>query len=149
MNPEIETIYKRMVQLQRDRLQLLADVESVERKAREEEEALFAELFEVLDVFDAVLERVEPRFPELGKSVLRAFKSLQAVRRKLDRLLEDRAVTPITFPHQRVVLGRCRVVETQPHPASADGAILKIVRTGYARGDQVLRPADVIAVKNE
>jgi len=120
-------------------------IKDQEKACREREDALFLELFEILDGFENVFRNVEPKRNELDKAARRALKSFDAMRRKLLRLLVARGVEPIELTDGKAIIGLCKVIETRPTPEVAEpGTILVTLRQGYRRDRQVLRPVEVI-----
>jgi molecular chaperone GrpE (heat shock protein) len=133
----------------------------LKRHAREQEEAtlrqereLFAELFEVLDLFDNIeknIQSVQRKQGPLDKTSLALLNSLRAVRRKLLRLLSSRQILPLEFADGRAQMEQCRILETRPDPARLNEEILSIEKQGYvdARCGVVLRKAEVVTVCND
>ncbi|WPL14825.1 MULTISPECIES: nucleotide exchange factor GrpE [Thiorhodovibrio] len=132
--------------LQRATLGLSAELEAHKRETRNQEDDLFLELVGVLDAFENLFNNMAPMDEQgsLDKSTKRAFKSVRAIHRKLRRLLEARGIEQLDFPDGRALLGRCKVIETQARDDVEEGTILAVVRNGYHRGEQILRPAEVI-----
>ena len=142
-----ERIRDKLIELQKAKIGLLAELDACERRARENENELFLELMGVLDAFENLLNNLDP--DAMDKSTKRALKSVGAIHRKLSRLLEARGVERLEFPDARARLGLCKVVETRAAEEAEEGTILAVVRNGYRRGERVLRPAEVItASKN-
>lgn len=141
-----ERIRAKLIELQKAAISLTAERQACERKARENENNLFLELVGVLDAFENLFNNLDR--DALDKSAKRAFKSVGAIQRKLTRLLEARGLEKIEFPDARAEPGLCKVVETRATEEAEDGTILAVVRNGYRRGEQVLRPAEVITASN-
>jgi len=119
-----------------------------ETACREREDALFMEVFEVLDGFENVFRNLEQKQQAFDKTTRRALKSFEAIQRKLLRLLAERGIDPIELPEGKAVVGLCKVVETRPTPEAREpGSILVRVRQGYRREGQVLRPVEVITAE--
>ncbi|MCG6859716.1 MAG: nucleotide exchange factor GrpE [Chromatiaceae bacterium] len=135
-------IRAKLIELQKAAIGLSAELQARERAARETENDLFLELVGVLDAFENLFNNLSQDV--LDKSAKRAFKSVGAIQRKLTRLLEARGLEKLEFPDARARAGLCRVVETQATDEVEEGTILAVVRTGYRRGEQILRPAEVI-----
>ena len=119
-----------------------------ENACREREDALFLDLFEILDGFENVFRNVESKRDALDKTASRALKSFEALRRKLLRLLAERGVEPIELTDGKAVVGLCKVVETRPDSDVEPGTVLVKVRQGYRRDEQVLRPVEVITAES-
>lgn len=119
-----------------------------EKACREREDALFIEIFEVLDGFENVFRNLEQKQQEFDKTTRRAIKSFEALQRKLLRLLAERGVELIDLPAGKAVVGLCKVVETRTTSEITEpGSILVKVRQGYRRKDQILRPVEVITAE--
>jgi molecular chaperone GrpE (heat shock protein) len=137
-----ERIRAKLVELQKAKIGLVAELDACERRARENENDLFLELVGVLDAFENLLDNMDP--DALDKSAKRALKSVGAIQRKLSRLLEARGLERLEFPDARARVGLCKVVETRATEGAEEGTILAVVRNGYRRGERILRPAEVI-----
>jgi molecular chaperone GrpE (heat shock protein) len=137
-----ERIRAKLIELQKAAIGLTGELQAREREARENENDLFLELVAVLDAFENLFNNLDG--DALGKSAKRAFKSVGAIQRKLARLLEARGLEKLEFPNARAEVGLCKVVETRETEEAEEGTILAVVRCGYRRGEQVLRPAEVI-----
>lgn len=143
---EKERLRDKLIALQRAMLGLRAELETHKRQTRDQENDLFLDLIGVLDAFENLFNNLPPadERESLDKSTKRAFKSVGAIHRKLGRLLQARGIEPLDFPDGRAQVGRCKVIETQATDEAEDGTILAVVRNGYRRGEQILRPAEVI-----
>jgi molecular chaperone GrpE (heat shock protein) len=137
-----ERIRAKLIELQKAAIGLTGELQVCEREARENENDLFLELVGVLDAFENLFNNLDR--DTLDKSAKRAFKSVGAIQRKLTRLLETRGLEKLEFPDARAEVGLCKVVETRETEEAEEGTILAVVRNGYRRGEQVLRPAEVI-----
>lgn len=142
-----DRIRGKLIELQKTVIGLTAKLQACERDAREKENDLFLELAGVLDAFENLFKNLDP--DTLDKSAKRAFKSVSAIQRKLTRLLEARGLEKLGFPDARAEVGLCKVVETRATEEAAEGTILAVVRNGYRRGEQILRPAEVITASRD
>lgn len=142
-----ERIRAKLVELQKAEIGLTGELQARERKTREDENDLLLELVGVLDAFENLFKNLD--LDALDKSAKRAFKSAGAIQRKLRRLLEARGLEKLEFPDARAEVGLCKVVETREEEGAEDGTILEVVRSGYRRGEQVLRPAEVITASKD
>jgi molecular chaperone GrpE len=132
----------KLVAFQRRAISLAAELEAHKRETQDKENDLFLELVGVLDAFENLFNNLDQT--TLDKSTKRAFKSVGAIQRKLRRLLQACGIEQLEFPEGRAEVGRCKVIETQMTDQAEEGSILAVVRTGYRRGEQILRPAEVI-----
>ncbi|NEX22978.1 nucleotide exchange factor GrpE [Thiorhodococcus mannitoliphagus] len=142
MSAKKERLRDRLVELQRTAIGLSTELDAYKRKTQDNETDLFLDLVGVLDAFENLFNNLS--LDTLDKSTKRAFKSVGAIQRKLTRLLEARGIARLEFPDGRAQVGRCKVIETRATDEVEEGTILAVVRNGYRRGEQVLRPAEVI-----
>ncbi|HEY7589334.1 MAG TPA: nucleotide exchange factor GrpE [Thermoplasmata archaeon] len=143
---ELETVRKEKEELF-SRLQYLqADFENFrKRTARETEatlkfahEVLVAHLLPVLDDFDAALGSLE------GETA----KGIRMVHDNLVKALGDAGLQEIPAAGQTFDPYVHECVQQVPDGELPDGAVKEVVRKGYRFLDHVLRPAQVIVVKN-
>lgn len=149
MNELLKNLENKITQFQ-SRIVLSQDERNkYERQGYESERKLYLELFDMLDAFDRVMHKIEPKLPELEKSIFRSFMSIEAIRGQIMSILERRGITQIQFPENKIIVGYCRIVETIKDPAKDNDTIVHIQKHGYIRGTEVLRQAELIIVKND
>lgn len=119
--------------------------EEKQRSFRKEQEILF-ELFETIDAFDIILENLRKKDIQ-DVSWKRTVKNIESISRKILRILEKREISIIEFPKSKAVFGMCKIIDTRNIPELAEETIVKIVKKGFRKGDEVIRPAEVITVK--
>jgi molecular chaperone GrpE (heat shock protein) len=78
----------------------------------------------------------------------RAVSKFKIVHRKLVGLLREYGITKIEFPDNRLIVGLCEVVETEADSQKKNDEIISVIRNGYIRGKELIRPAQIIVVKN-
>jgi molecular chaperone GrpE len=143
-----QRLQEKLVNFQRDIISLSQALQAKEQAFQDSEDHLLLELLLVLDAFENIFNHLEGKAETFDKSVQRALKSFSRIQNKVMRILEERGVEQIAFPHGKAVVGLCKVVETQAVEERQDGEIISIVRHGYRHGERVLRPAEVITVAN-
>jgi molecular chaperone GrpE (heat shock protein) len=145
-----DLLRERLVAFQREIAELKQLAQEQAETHLHQERTLFAELFEVLDVFDnlelTLRRRPEP-FEKTSQSLLN---SMKAVQRKLLRLLASRQIEPLEFPDRQAKLEQCVIVETRSIPGRANEEILAVLKRGYldTAHNAVLRKAEVVTVRN-
>ena len=121
------------------------------RKEQEKQDQLRDMLLAIIDIVDS-FERVEEGLAERGldksEEGSRVMKRYKGVHRKLMNVLNINGVEPLTFPNNQLVVGFSRVVDTVPDNTKQNDEIITIIRNGYVRGDELIREAEVITVKN-
>uniref|UniRef100_UPI00404879EF nucleotide exchange factor GrpE n=1 Tax=Algoriphagus sp. TaxID=1872435 RepID=UPI00404879EF len=123
----------------------------VERKENEKHDLLKEFSISIIDILDSferieesVIEKEFHKIDEVGKTVSR-YKTIQ---KKLLGLLQKHGVTRIEFPDNRLIIGLCEVVETEADNNRKNDEIISVIRNGYIRGKELIRPAQIIVVKN-
>jgi molecular chaperone GrpE (heat shock protein) len=123
----------------------------VERKENEKHDLLkdiSISIIDILDSFerieDSLIEKEYHKIDEVNKTVSR-YKTIQ---KKLLGLLQKHGVTKINFPDNRLIVGLCEVVETEADSNRKNDEIISVIRNGYIRGNELIRPAQIIVVKN-
>ena len=123
----------------------------VERKENERYDLLKEISISIIDILDSferivesVIEKEYHKIDEVSKTVSR-YKTIQ---KKLLGLLQKHGVTRIEFPNNRLIVGLCEVVETEADSNRKNDDIISVIRNGYIRGKELIRPAQIIVVKN-
>jgi molecular chaperone GrpE (heat shock protein) len=138
----------KLIGFQKDLISLSRELETEKELARRREDALYLELAAVLDAFENVFNTLREKEETLDKSARRVLKSFQAINRKLLRILEESGVERLAFPDGKAEIGLCKIVDTEVMEGAEDGTIVSVIRSGYRRGERILRPAEVITVAN-
>ena len=144
-----QRIEAKLIAFQQQIIRAAQTAKERDKAYRERENTMFLEILEVIDGFENVFRNLEQKQQEFDKTTRRAFKSFEALQRKLLlRLLAERGVESIELPDGKAVVGLCKIIETRSTPEAAEpGSILIKVRQGYHREGQVLRPVEVITAE--
>lgn len=123
----------------------------VEQKENEKHDQLKDLALGIIDILDS-FERVEEGLIEKGldrsddtSKVMNRYKTIQ---KKLLNLLQKYGIMKVEFPENKLIVGLCEVVETQADGNKKNDEIISVVRTGYIRGKELIRAAQIIVVKN-
>lgn len=123
----------------------------VERKENEKHDLLKDISLSIIDIIDSferieesIIEKEFNKIDEVNKTTSR-YKTIQ---KKLIGLLQKHGVTKIEFPDNRLIVGLCEVVETEADSNKKTDEIISVIRNGYIRGKELIRPAQLIVVKN-
>jgi molecular chaperone GrpE (heat shock protein) len=123
----------------------------VERKENEKHDLLKDISLNIIDIIDSceninewVLNNQYNQIDEAKKTNSR-YKTIQ---KKLLALLQKHGITKIEFPDNRLIVGLCEVVETEVDINRKNDEIISVIRNGYIRGKDLVRPAQIIIVKN-
>jgi molecular chaperone GrpE len=124
------------------------EVELKENEKRDLLKEIFLNVIDILDscerIEESIIEKEYNKITEVKKTTSR-YKTIQ---RKLFGLLQKHGVTKIDFPENRLIVGLCEVVETEPDNNRKNDEIISVIRNGYIRGKELIRPAQLIVVKN-
>lgn len=123
----------------------------VERKENEKHDLLKDISLNIIDIIDSferieesIIEKEYNKIDEVNKTTSR----YRTIQKKLLSLLQKHGVTKIEFPDNRLIVGLCEVVETEADSNRKYDEIISIIRNGYIRGKELIRPAQIIVVKN-
>lgn len=123
----------------------------VEQKELEKQDCVREIALSIIDILDS-FERIEEgliekgldKRDEAGKIITR----YKSVEKKLLNLLQKHGITKVEFPDNRLIVGLCEVVDTETDSTRKNDEIVAIVRNGFIRGKIVIRPAQIVVVKN-
>lgn len=105
-------------------------------------------IIDILDSFErieeSVIEKEYNKIDEVNKTTNR----YRTIQKKLLSLLQKHGVTKIEFPDNRLIVGLCEVVETEADSNRKNDDIISVIRNGYIRGKELIRPAQIIVVRN-
>lgn len=123
----------------------------VERKENEKHDLLKDISLNIIDIIDSferieegIIEKEYNKIDEVNKTSSR----YRTIQKKLLSLLQKHGITKIEFPDNRLIVGLCEVVETEADSNKKNDEIISVIRNGYIRGKELIRPAQIIVVKN-
>jgi molecular chaperone GrpE len=112
----------------------------VERRVAESQEALLRDWLEAVDSVERAL-RIGPQDP--------MFEGMRAVLEQMEAILARYGVERIGAAGELFDPERHDAIAVRSTSAVPDRTVLEVARSGFARGDQVLRPAQVIVSRPE
>jgi molecular chaperone GrpE len=110
--------------------------QEVERRVSERGDQIVRDWLEAVDSVDRALRMQEPT-NELAAG-------LRAVMEQMEAILERQGVQRIGAPGDRFDPALHEAVAVRETDAVPDRTVVEVARSGYGRGDQVLRPAQVV-----
>ncbi|MCB0537450.1 MAG: nucleotide exchange factor GrpE [Bacteroidetes bacterium] len=152
MKEDIIALKKQLSQIIIENLQsnnhLKNEIEQKENEKHDLLKNLSLKIIDVIDSFENSEEWVTEN--ELNKidEAKKAVSKFKIVHRKLLGLLREYGITKIEFPENRLIVGLCEVVETEADSQKKNDEIISVIRNGYIRGKELIRPAQIIVVKN-
>lgn len=124
---------------------------AIEQKENEKHDLLkdlSINIIDIIDSFENIEEWiVENEYNEIDE-VKRTTSRFKTIHRRLLGLLQNHGITKVEFPDNRLIVGLCEVVETEADSQKKNDEIISVIRNGYIRGKELIRPAQIIVVKN-
>ena len=148
MNASIKELEKLITQNLQSANNLKNDVE---RKGNEKHDQLLEiskGIIETLDSFDKIEEWLIEKGLDKSEDSVKTKNRYASVKTKLLNLLQKYGITKIEFSANRLIVGLCEVVETEADGNRKNDEIISVVRSGYIRGKELIRAAQIIVVKN-
>ena len=109
---------------------------------------IFRDFLSIIDTFERAEETIKERGLDVDENAQKAIKRLLNAKKKAIFVLERYDVKPIVFENNKAIDELCVTNGTEPDPSKEDGTIVSIEKNGYTRNGHVVRPAEVIVVKN-
>jgi molecular chaperone GrpE len=113
----------------------------VDRRVEESREALLREWLEAIDSVERAL-RLQPDDRALSEG-------LRSVLDQMEAILARNGVTRVGSAGERFDPERHEAIAVQPNDQVADRTVLETARSGFAMGDRVLRPAQVVVSRRD
>lgn len=109
---------------------------------------IFRDILSIIDTFERAEDTIKERGLDVDENAQKAIKRLLNAKKKAIFVLEKYDVKPIVFENNKAIDEFCVTNGTEPDPSKEDGTIVSIEKNGYTRNGHVVRPAEVIVVKN-
>lgn len=141
-------IESRITELSQSNLTLRNENEALIKKQDQQIDEIFNEFLNVLDTFVRAEEIIRERELDKDENAKMAINRLLNAKKKLLNVLEKYNVKQIDFPDNVAIDELCAVTDIEPDASRKTGEIISIEKQGYTRQDHLLRPAEVIIVRN-
>lgn len=147
-NGPLYEIQKDLEALMKAEFQARAEAERTSEQSVQAQKRFLRELLEVMDHFDRVFDNIAPKEAAAERLARTWAGNFRSIRKNLEGKLKEYGLFFFEAPEGKVVPGFHTVVETVQNLDFDDGTIVKEIRKGYLWRDEVLRKAEVVAVKN-
>ena len=127
---------------------LKASLEKEQRAAKSDVKKLLLSSLDVIDTFDALFKKIDPKRSEVDRQTKIWLGNFQSIKRLAENVLADAGVSQIVTPSGKAILGMHRIVATKEMPSLEDYTILEEMEKGYLWQGEVLRESSVVVVKN-
>lgn len=141
-------IANKVSELSRENLTLRNQLEEFEKSQDKRIDEIFCEFLTVLDTFERAEQTIKERELDKDETTKKAINRLLNAKRKALGVLEKFNVQKIEFENNKSIEELCEVADTEPDPGRETGDIVSIEKQGYTRKGHLIRPAEVIIVKN-
>ena len=141
-------IANKVSELSRENLTLRNQLEEFEKSQDKRIDEIFCEFLTVLDTFERAEQTIKERELDKDETTKKAINRLLNAKKKALGVLEKFNVQKIEFENNKSIEELCEVADTEPDPGRETGDIVSIEKQGYTRQEHLIRPAEVIIVKN-
>lgn len=141
-------IVNKVSELSRGNLTLRNQLEEFEKSQDKRIDEIFCEFLTVLDTFERAEQTIKERELDKDETTKKAINRLLNAKKKALGVLEKFNVQKIEFENNKSIEELCEVADTEPDPGRETGDIVSIEKQGYTRHGHLIRPAEVIIVKN-
>lgn len=141
-------IANKVSELSRENLTLRNRLEEFEKSQDKRIDEIFCEFLTVIDTYERAEQTIKEREMDKDENTKKAINRLLNAKKKALFVLEKFDVKKIEFENNKSVEELCEVSDTEPDPERETGDIVSIEKQGYTRQGHLIRPAEVIIVKN-
>jgi molecular chaperone GrpE len=141
-------IANKVSELSRDNLTLRNKLEELEKTQDKKIDEIFCEFLTVIDTFEKAEQSIKERYLDKDENAKKAINRLLNAKKKALFVLEKYNVKKVMFEGNKSVEELCEVSDTEPDSNRETGDIVSIEKQGYTRQGHLIRPAEVIIVKN-
>lgn len=141
-------IANKVSELSRENLTLRNQLEEFEKSQDKRIDEIFCEFLTVLDTFERAEQTIKERELDKDETTKKAINRLLNAKKKALGVLEKFNVQKIEFVNNKSIEELCEVADTEPDPDRETGDIVSIEKQGYTRQGHLIRPTEVIIVKN-
>lgn len=143
-----ETIEKKISSLLRENQTMKNQQEETIKNQDRKIDEIFCEFLTVIDTFERAEQAIADKALVQDENAKKAMNRLLNAKKKALFVLEKYNVKKIVFENNHSVDELCEVSDTEPDASKENGDIVSIEKEGYTRNGHLIRPAEVIIVKN-
>ncbi len=148
MKEEFLEIEAEITQIKKENLLKKNEIEEMSIDHERKIDTLLNEVISVVDAY----EKAETKVTELGlpddDKSQKAIKRMLQPKKVLMSILSKYDVAPIDILGKPLIEDLCTVVETEPDNEKENDTVISVEKTGYVRGNRLIRRAEVVIVKN-
>lgn len=148
MNKGIEEIERLMANNLKAVVNLQNEVERKNLEKHDQLKEISLGIIDAIDSFERADEGLKGKGFDKNDDVIKIVNRYTIISKKLLNLLQKFGITKIAFPDNRLIVGLCEVVDTVADKDRKNDEIVSIIRNGYIRGNELIRAAQIVVVKN-
>jgi molecular chaperone GrpE (heat shock protein) len=141
-------IEETIVESYKSNINLKKEIDDLKLQLILEKNKILLDIVQIVDTFEKAEQTIAER--GWGKIELseQPIKRLLTAKKKTLSVLEKYNVSKITFTDNIANDEECKTIDTEPDNNNPNNYIISIEKTGYKFEEKILRPAEVIVVKN-
>ena len=148
MNNVRDEIENKISDLLKEKLTLSNQLEEVKSSQDKRIDEIFCEFLTIIDTFERAEKTIEERGLDKDATTKKAINRLLNAKKKALYILEKFDVKRVELENNKLIEELCVVSDTEPDSNRETGDIVSIEKHGYTRQGHLIRPAEVIIVKN-
>jgi molecular chaperone GrpE len=145
---QIESIEQDVRRLLRELAEARSARAEQEKGQADDKRRLLLAMVEVLDAFERVFQSTVAKEDRITPQMKIWLGNFRSVRRRLEKFVEEEGVARIRNLDEGFDPRWHRVAETVADPSRPEGTIVRETQPGYVWRNEVLRKAEVVAVRN-
>lgn len=148
MTDELNVVMEEITRLKKENLQKQNNIEELSLNQKRQIDALLNDFISVIDAYEKAETKIkEMELPE-DDNIQRVIKRLLQPKKTALSVLSKNGVSQIDIVGKPLNEDICTVVETEPDNEKENDTVLSIEKSGYIRGERLIRRAEVVIVRN-
>lgn len=148
MTDELNVVLEEITRLKKENLLNQNNIEELSLNYERQIDALLNDFISVIDAYEKVETKIkEMDLPE-DDNIQRVIKRLLQPKKTALSILSKNGVSQIDIVGKPLNEDICTVIETEPDNEKENDIVLSIEKSGYIRGERLIRRAEVIIVRN-
>ena len=132
----------------RSNINLAKKIEDLELQLILNKREMLLDIIQIVDTFEKAEVTIVEKGWNKAEISEQPIKRLLTAKRKTLSILEKYNVSKIIFSDNIATDEECKTVDTEPDSSKPNNFIISIEKNGYKYEEKILRPAEVIVVKN-
>lgn len=142
------TIEDKITSLLRENLTVKNEKEETVKGQEKKIDEIFCEFLAIIDTFERAEQTIKEKQLVSDDNAQKAINRLLNAKKKTLFVFEKFNVKKVEFEDNMSIEDFCVVTDTEPDPSKENGYIVSIEKNGYTRNGHLIRPAEVIIVRN-